>query len=120
MIRWAGVVGALGLLTGVALGAFAAHGLRTRISADMLAIFETGVRYQIIHSLLLVILGWMASARLPFVWAAGCYTAGIVVFSGSLYLLALTGTRAWGAITPFGGVAFLLGHGALLWGFLKM
>lgn len=96
---------------GVALGAFGAHALRTRLSPEMLAIFETGVRYQMYHALAALAAAG-ALARWPrrvFGVAGGLFLAGIVVFSGSLYLLAITGLRWLGAITPVGGVAFLAG-----------
>jgi uncharacterized membrane protein YgdD (TMEM256/DUF423 family) len=101
----------------VAAGAFAAHGLRARLTPEMLAVFETGARYQMYHSLALLAVAF-ASTR----WPAGSapvagwlFVAGIVVFSGSLYLLAVTGVRWLGAITPLGGLAFLLGWAALAW-----
>ncbi len=89
----------------VGLGAFGAHALKTRLTPDMLAIFETGVRYQVYHALALLLL---AAVRGPSK-AGWCFTAGIVLFSGSLYILALTGVRKWGAVTPIGGVLFLIG-----------
>jgi uncharacterized membrane protein YgdD (TMEM256/DUF423 family) len=111
-------LGALSAFIGVALGAFAAHGLKTRLGADMVAIFETGVRYQMYHALGLLGVGW-ACTRWPG-WpttASGwLFVAGTVVFSGSLYLLALSGTRWLGAITPLGGLAFLAGWLCLAWG----
>ena len=100
----------------VALGAFGAHGLRSRMSAEMLAVFETGVRYQMYHTLALLIVA-LAAARLDgwLIRAAGwLFTSGIVVFSGSLYVLAITGTTAFGAITPLGGVALLAGWACLI------
>src|SRR3954470_13880714 len=110
-------LGALSALIGVALGAFAAHGLKARLGADMLAIFETGVRYQMYHALGLLAVGW-ACTRWPG-WATTAsgwlFVAGTVVFSGSLYLLALSGTRWLGAITPLGGLAFLAGWLCLAW-----
>ena len=96
---------------GVALGAFAAHGLKSSLAPDMLAVFETGVRYQMYHAFALFAAAWGA-ARWPhkaFGAAGGLFVIGIVLFSGSLYLLALTGTPWLGAITPFGGMAFLTG-----------
>jgi len=104
------LLGALAGATGVALGAFGAHGLRSRLSPEMLAVFETGVRYHLYHALALLatvpIMGRLEGSRL--VIAAGwLFVAGIVLFSGSLYLLALTGITMLGAITPLGGVAFL-------------
>jgi uncharacterized membrane protein YgdD (TMEM256/DUF423 family) len=101
----------------VALGAFAAHGLRARLTPADLATFETAVRYQMYHALaLLAVAG--AIARWSSVTAAAAgwlFTAGIVIFSGSLYVLVLTGPRWLGAITPIGGVAFLVGWALLAW-----
>jgi len=111
-------LGALSAFIGVALGAFAAHGLKARLDANMLAVFETGVRYQMYHALGLLAVGW-ACTRWPG-WAttsAGwLFVAGTVLFSGSLYLLVVTGERWIGAITPIGGLAFLAGWLSLAWG----
>jgi uncharacterized membrane protein YgdD (TMEM256/DUF423 family) len=104
-------LGALGGFLGVALGAFGAHALRTSLSADMLAVFETGVRYQMIHACALLATGW-ACTRWPgkLVAAAGWFfVAGTALFSGSLYGLSISGARWLGAITPVGGVALLAG-----------
>ncbi|MCY4662485.1 MAG: DUF423 domain-containing protein [Acidobacteria bacterium] len=106
---------------GVLVGAFGAHGLRDRVTADMLAVFETGVRYHLIHGLAVLAVAW-AAARWPSAWigAAGwLFAAGIVVFSGSLYILAISGVRWWGAVTPIGGVCFLAGWAALAVGALR-
>jgi uncharacterized membrane protein YgdD (TMEM256/DUF423 family) len=105
------LIGALSAFVGVAAGAFGAHGLRERLSAEMLAVFETGVRYQMYHALALLAAGWAAD-RWPgaLTSAAGwLFVAGTVVFSGSLYLLSLTGRHWLGAVTPLGGLAFLAG-----------
>ena len=110
-------LGALSGALAVALGAFAAHGLRSRIGADALATFETGARYHMYHALALLAVAW-ACARWPGAWASAAgwlFVAGTVLFSGSLYLLAITGVRALGAITPLGGLAFMLGWLALAW-----
>lgn len=109
-------VGALLGLVGVGLGAFGAHGLRGRLSPEMLAAFETGVRYQMYHALaLLALVALMSRHEGRAILVAGwSWTAGILVFSGSLYALALTGTTILGAITPIGGVALLVGWLALL------
>jgi uncharacterized membrane protein YgdD (TMEM256/DUF423 family) len=111
----------LGFL-GVAAGAFGAHALRARLTPEMFDVYETAVRYQMYHALALLLTGFMAhrlySPALPI--AGSFFLAGIVIFSGSLYLLALTGTRWLGAITPIGGVAFLAGWLALLWGSLNV
>jgi uncharacterized membrane protein YgdD (TMEM256/DUF423 family) len=111
-------VGAVFGALGVAAGAFGAHGLKVRVSPEMLAVFETGVRYHLVHALALLAVAW-ASTRWTSaaVRAAGwLFVAGILVFSGSLYVLTLTGIRALGAITPFGGVAFIAGWFLLAWG----
>jgi uncharacterized membrane protein YgdD (TMEM256/DUF423 family) len=100
----------------VALGAFGAHGLRARVTPDLLAVFETGVRYQMYHALALIglSLAWTRWSTSHLTAAGYLFLAGIVLFSGSLYLLTLTGTRWWGAVTPLGGVAFLAGWIALV------
>jgi uncharacterized membrane protein YgdD (TMEM256/DUF423 family) len=113
------VLGAVSAAGAVVLGAFGAHGLRARLEPDLLAVFEVGVRYHMYHALALLAVAW-AAARWPdsgAVAAAGwCFVAGTVVFSGTLYLLALTGTRGLGAITPLGGVALVAGWLLLAWG----
>lgn len=104
-------LGSFFAFTGVALGAFAAHALKSRLPPDLLIVFETGVRYQMYHALALLAAAW-AVTRWPgtLVHAGGwLFAIGILIFSGSLYLLSLTGTRWLGAITPLGGVAFLAG-----------
>ena len=106
---------------GVVLGAFGAHGLRARVTPDMLAVFETGVRYHLIHALGLLAVAWAAS-RWPAAWvsAAGwLFVAGIVIFSGSLYLLVMTGTRWLGAVTPIGGLCLIAGWAVLTVGALR-
>jgi uncharacterized membrane protein YgdD (TMEM256/DUF423 family) len=105
----------------VAAGAFGAHGLRARLDADMLVIFETAARYQMYHGLALLGVAW-AAVRWPgsTTTAAGwCFVAGIVVFSGTLYVLSLTGLRWLGAITPLGGLAFLVGWALLAFAALR-
>lgn len=97
--------------TGVGLGAFAAHALKSRLSVEYLAVFQTGVHYQMLHALALLVLALLAQ-RLPgrlLLVAGSLFTLGIVLFSGSLYALTLSGVTALGMITPLGGVAFLLG-----------
>lgn len=101
--------------TGVALGAFAAHALKNRLSPEYLAIFHTGVLYQLIHALAILGVAVLA-AQLPgrlMTWAGFSFALGIVLFSGSLYLLTLTGISKLGVITPFGGLAFLVGWALL-------
>ncbi|ADI38136.1 DUF423 domain-containing protein [Waddlia chondrophila] len=105
---------------GVALGAFGAHYLKSRLSQEMLAIFEVGVRYQIYHSLALCLLGILTLhyANSYLNYAGASFLFGILLFSGSLYALALSGIKAFGAITPIGGVLFLLGWGLFMIGSL--
>jgi uncharacterized membrane protein YgdD (TMEM256/DUF423 family) len=101
----------------VAAGAFGAHGLHGRLEPDMLAVFETGARYQTYHALALLAVAW-ATVRWPdghATLAGWLFVAGIVVFSGSLYLLSLSGVRWLGAITPLGGLCFLAGWAVLAW-----
>lgn len=107
---WVGL-GSLFAAMGVGLGAFGAHALKTRLSPEDLAIFEVGVRYQMYHALALLGVG-MVSSRLDstLVKTAGwAFVLGILVFSGSLYALVGTGIRVLGAVTPLGGVAFIVG-----------
>ena len=111
MDRLFACLGAVSAFLAVAAGAFGAHALRARLSPDLLAVFETGARYQMYHALALLAVAWML-ARWPGPWPARAgwlFLAGTVLFSGSLYLLALTGVRWLGAITPLGGAAFLAG-----------
>jgi uncharacterized membrane protein YgdD (TMEM256/DUF423 family) len=115
-----GIAGGTGLFLGVALGAFAAHSLRTSISPEMLGVFETGVRYQMYHSLALVAVAILAGKEKSFRFAGIFYIFGIVLFSFSLYALAVTGADSLGIITPFGGLCFLAGHIFLVLGFLKI
>jgi len=105
-------LGALTAALGVALGAFGAHALKARLSADMLAVWQTAVQYHLWHALGLVAIGLLAQhlpASVPVRVAGWLMLVGIVLFSGSLYALALSGTRWLGAITPFGGACFILG-----------
>jgi uncharacterized membrane protein YgdD (TMEM256/DUF423 family) len=112
-------LGALAAGLGVALGAFGAHGLEGRVSPDRLDTFRTGVQYQMYHALALLVVGWLiqqSAAWGPLLhWAGYCFAGGIVIFSGTLYLLVLTDTGWLGAITPLGGVAFIVGWGLLAW-----
>jgi len=108
--------GAVSGFLAVAFGAFGAHGLRNRLSPEMLGVFETAVRYQIYHALAVLIvaltIGHIGNARL-LVLSGWLFIAGIVLFSGSLYALVLSDIRILGAITPIGGVLFLLGWACL-------
>jgi uncharacterized membrane protein YgdD (TMEM256/DUF423 family) len=107
--------GAVAAFLAVALGAFGAHGLRGRLSPEMLTVFQTGVQYHMSHALALILVsgimgrmsGWLIQT------AGWCFVAGIVFFSGSLYLLAVTGVTILGAVTPIGGLLFLAGWACL-------
>jgi uncharacterized membrane protein YgdD (TMEM256/DUF423 family) len=109
-------LGAVSALVSVAAGAFGAHALRTRLTPEYLTVFETAARYQMYHALGLLAVAW-AVTRWPGSlagWAGWLFVVGTVLFSGSLYALALTGVRWLGAITPLGGVAFLAGWVCLI------
>lgn len=111
------LIGSLAGFIGVALGAFGAHALRGRLSPESLDVFETGVRYHMYHAFAILIVA-VALARFDVsaVRAAGwLFTIGIVIFSGSLYALSLTGIRTFGAVTPIGGLAFLTAWALLAW-----
>ena len=114
--------GGLAALAAVALGAFGAHALKARVSAEMLAVWHTGVEYHAYHALGLLAVGLVA-AQLPesmlLKWSGWLMLAGIVLFSGSLYALALSGERWLGAIAPIGGVAFLAAWGLFVVAVLK-
>lgn len=105
----------------VAGGAFGAHSLKAILMPDMLAVFETGVRYQMYHALALLAVGWAAHQypQASFHIAGWLFIAGILLFSGSLYVLSLSGVRWLGAITPIGGVLFLAGWTVFAWQFWK-
>ncbi|RKH09044.1 DUF423 domain-containing protein [Corallococcus praedator] len=111
MMRWWLVVGAVNAFLSVAAGAFGAHALRARLPQDLQVIFETGARYHMYHALALVAVGLLGVTRPSALLSASGWAmlAGIVLFSGSLYALALSGVRVLGAITPLGGLGFLAG-----------
>ena len=118
MVRYWFVTGCLMAGVGVAAGAFGAHALKQRLPEDLQAVFETAVRYQMYHAL-----GLLAVAFAMNRWPSGSFQVagwllllGIILFSGSLYALCLTGIRILGAITPFGGLCFLAGWAVLAWG----
>ena len=121
MDRTFALIGSLLAMVAVVFGAFGAHALRGRLSPEDLVTFETGVRYQMYHALALLAVAWAASR-----WPSGATTAagwlfvlGIVVFSGSLYLLVLTGQRWLGAVTPLGGLAMIGGWASLAWAIFR-
>ena len=104
------VTGALLAFLGVVLGAFGAHALKTRIDADLLAVYQTGVQYHLMHALGVILVGVLVQILPPSKWlpiAGWAMIVGVVLFSGSLYALSLTGIRGLGAITPVGGLALL-------------
>jgi uncharacterized membrane protein YgdD (TMEM256/DUF423 family) len=111
------LIGAVLGFLGVTFGAFGAHALRGRLSPEMLAVFETGVRYQMYHTFAVLIvaaaIGRIGDASL-LVLAGWFFFAGILLFSGSLYAVALTGVGIWGAVTPVGGLLFLIGWACLV------
>lgn len=115
------IAGAVSAFIGVAAGAFGAHALKSRLGADLMAVFEVGVRYQMYHAFALIATAW-AMSRWP---GSAASTAGVlfiigtVLFSGSLYLLSLTGVRWLGAITPLGGLAWLVAWACLVWAVAK-
>jgi uncharacterized membrane protein YgdD (TMEM256/DUF423 family) len=111
------LVAALNGFVAVAAGAFGAHGLQGRLDAHALSVFETAARYQMYHALAIGIAALAARGPAsPSANAAAVFfLVGIILFSGSLYALALTGTKGLGIVTPFGGLAFLIGWAALAW-----
>ncbi|KAF6583454.1 uncharacterized membrane protein YgdD (TMEM256/DUF423 family) [Paenibacillus jamilae] len=104
------LLGCIVMFLAVALGAFGAHALKKRLSADMMSIFQTGIQYQIAHGLGLLLLGVLAGnlAHSSLIVTAGwVMLVGILLFSGSLYVLSVSGVKKLGAVTPIGGLAFL-------------
>ena len=113
MNAWLLTAGLLGAV-GVGLGAFGAHGLRERLAAEQLSSWETAVTYHLLHAVLLAALAWGAGDR-PIGLPAALLTAGIVLFSGSIYVLVLGGPRWLGPVTPLGGLSLIGGWIALAW-----
>jgi uncharacterized membrane protein YgdD (TMEM256/DUF423 family) len=112
---WA-AAGAVNAFVAIACGAFGAHALKRRLDGERLAVFETGARYHMYHALALIAVSSLVTTRGDAANTAGAFfLAGIVLFSGSLYALALSGVRKLGAITPIGGVCFLLGWADFAW-----
>ena len=104
------VAGAIFAFLGVLFGAFGAHALKTRIDVDLLAVYQTGVQYHLVHAIGIILVGILAQALPSSKWlpiAGWAMVGGVLAFSGSLYVLSLTGIRAIGAITPLGGIALL-------------
>ncbi len=116
------VIAALNGALAVIAGAFAAHGLQGHLDANMLEVFQTGARYHLMHALPmgLAAMAMRGEATGRARLAAALFLGGIVLFSGSLYLLALTGLRSFGYVTPFGGLAFIAGWIALAFAGLKL
>jgi len=121
MDRTFALAGALSAFMAVAAGAFGAHALRARLPPDLLAVFETGAQYQMYHALALLAVAWASNhwPGTPLRAAGWLFIGGTLLFSGSLYLLAVTGARWLGAITPLGGLLFLAGWAALAIGVAK-
>lgn len=117
MDRFFFTAGAMMAFIAVCLGAFGSHTLKNRITPDMLAIFEVGVRYHMYHALALLAVAWAAShwPERNFTAAGWSFIIGIIIFSGSLYILSIFGIRWLGAVTPLGGIAFLIGWAILVW-----
>ncbi len=115
------LVGIAFAFSGVAAGAFGAHALKQKLTVEMLNVFEVGVRYQMYHALALILAGILYSMYPHSLIAVSgwVFVAGTILFSGSLYILALSGIRAWGAVTPIGGVLLLIGWGLLALGVIK-
>ena len=114
--------GSISAFLAVGLGAFGAHILKSKLSLEMMEVYQTGIHYHIFHSLGLILIGIIAYwiSQSPLVnWSGGLILAGIIIFSGSLYVLSITGIRTLGAITPIGGVAFIVGWLLLAYAALK-
>ncbi|EIJ41837.1 uncharacterized small membrane protein [Beggiatoa alba B18LD] len=116
------ILGSLNAFLAVSLGAFGAHGLKPVLSAEMFAVYQTGVSYHLFHALALLIIGILTRLLTSFRWVvmAGWFLlAGIILFSGSLYVLSLSGVHYLGIVTPIGGSAFLIGWLLLVWAGIK-
>ncbi len=107
---------------GVAAGAFGTHFLEGRLAAEAVEVFDTAVRYQMYHAIGLLFVGVFAQrvCRPPFLWAGRLFVIGTVIFSGTLYMLAVTDWKWLGAVTPLGGICLLGGWSALCWGMVTL
>lgn len=122
MFRMLVMIGSINMLLSVALGAFGAHGLKARLPADMMAVYQTGVQYHMIHALgilLVAALSLKLGESSLVSWSGWLLFIGIILFSGSLYVLSVSGIKILGAITPFGGVSFLIGWLLLAYAAMK-
>ena len=121
MLKFILCSGAGSAMLAVILGAFGAHGLKGKISEHFLSVYQTGVQYQLIHALALILVGllYQRFTTPPFVLVALLFLCGTLLFSGSLYGLALGGPRWLGPITPLGGMCFICGWGALIYAVVK-
>ena len=116
------VIGVIAMALGVVLGAFGAHGLKARLEPSLLAAYQTGVEYRLYHGLGLIlvgVLGFHFPGAAGLQWGGWLLLAGMLLFSGSLYLMAISGVRWLGAITPFGGMAFIVGWCWIAWSLIK-
>ena len=109
------MIAAISGLLAVAIGAFGAHGLKGKLTEDLMAVYQTGVQYHFYHTLALLLVGILAlhAPQLSLNWSGYLFAVGILIFSGSLYVLALTGIKWLGAITPLGGLALMAGWATL-------
>ena len=123
MSRWFIIFGALNGFLSVALGAFAAHGLKARVTPDLLETFQTGARYEMYHGLALILVGVLLRLfpEQGLLNGAGwAFLTGIIIFCGSLYLIVFTGVRSFGALAPIGGLSFMAGWVLLLIAFIRL
>jgi uncharacterized membrane protein YgdD (TMEM256/DUF423 family) len=121
LVRKLLVIAGISGFMAVAIGAFGAHALKSIISPDLRAVFETGNKYHFYHSLAAIfcLLLWIQLKLNKLIIAAILFLTGIFLFSGSLYILAVTGVKGWGVVTPFGGILYLLGWGFFIWSIRK-
>ncbi len=123
MARWFIILGALNSFLSVALGAFGAHGLKSRVTPELLDTFQTGARYEMYHGLALILVGVLVRLfpqQGLLHWAGWAFISGTILFCGSLYAIVFTGVRGFGAVAPLGGLSFMAGWVIILMTFLKM